>query len=377
MPRPLKIWINTGEISGDLHGALLYAALKSRDPSLNIMGMGGPALRAEGMPCPFDVEELSVMGFTEVIAQLPHILKLLKRIEDKLREEKPDALVVVDAPSFHFQLIKKARMLGIPVYYFISPKIWAWKQRRTWFIKENVRRMLCILPFEVEFYKRFGMTVDYVGNPLLDEMNLPELERITPISKRIGLLPGSRKREITSLLPQFGIAAQKLLAQDPQLQFHCMTAPGRSEADLRTLWPAEVPITFHSPEVRYPLMRSCQMILAASGTAVLETALAGTPTIITYKVSPVTYALGRLIVKVKFIGLPNLIAGRSIFPELLQQDCNGENLARVAWNWLKDDGAALQAVRADLRALRELVGKPGATDRAAQVILNDLGAVSQ
>ncbi|MDL2307086.1 lipid-A-disaccharide synthase [Desulfovibrio sp. OttesenSCG-928-C06] len=374
--KPSSIWISTGEISGDMHGASLFKALRSHDPSLRLLGMGGPALRALGFESLFQVEELSVMGFTEVLGQLPKIMRLLKNIEKRMQQERPDALVVIDAPDFHFRLIKAARRLNIPVYYYISPKLWAWRQNRAKFIRENVRRMISILPFEVEFYQKFGMQVDYVGNPLLDSLDLPRLDAIEPQDGLIGLLPGSRRKEVSSLMPEFGIAAGILKEARPDLRFCCACAPGLEEDYLRSFWPADLPLEFFSPDERYEAMRRSQMLLAASGTAVLESALIGTPTIISYKLSPITFSLGKLLIKVPFVGLPNLIAGHEIFPEMLQEAASGQNLAAAALRWLEPEPGArgLGDVKADLAELRRIVGEPGATGRAASIILEDLAA---
>lgn len=390
----LKIWINTGEISGDLHGSTLAQALWRREPGLRLLGMGGPAMRAAGVESLFQVEELSVMGLTEVLGKLPKILRLLKQVEKKLELERPDALVVIDAPSFHFRLIRKARRLGIPVYYYISPKVWARNEKRVFFLKENVRRLISILPFEAEFFARYGMKIDYVGNPLLDALNLPELDRLEALPGRVGFLPGSRRREVSALMPEFATAARAMLERKPGLEFCCAVAPGLSEEYLRSFWDDGIPITFFRPEERYPAMRRCEILLAASGTAVLESALIGTPTLIVYKLSGLTFALGKILVKSPFIGLPNLIAGHEIFPELLQGQADGANLARLALHWLEPGRAEfgtgpcyrtlkprgdkesrllpIDEVRSELAQLRQSVGGPGATDRAAGIILEDL-----
>ncbi|MDR1124894.1 MAG: lipid-A-disaccharide synthase [Deltaproteobacteria bacterium] len=392
--RPPKIWINTGEISGDLHGASLAKALWELEPNLRLLGMGGPAMRAAGVENLFQVEELSVMGLTEVLAKLPKILRLLKSVEKRLELEKPDALAVIDAPAFNFRLVRAACRLGIPVYYYISPKVWARNEKRVFFLKENVRRLISILPFEVEFFAKYDLPVDYVGNPLLDALNLPELDKLSPIPGRVGLLPGSRRREVSSLMPEFATAARLLLEQKPELEFCCAVAPGLDEAYLRSFWDKSLPIAFFRPEERYQAMRRCEMLFAASGTAVLESALIGTPTLIAYKLSRLTFALGKLLVKSPFIGLPNLIAGREIFPELLQAQADGTNLARLALHWLepeRDGGApgasyltlkpkggregrllAIGEVRRELAELRQSLGGPGATGRAAGIILDDL-----
>ncbi len=411
-----KIWINAGEISGDMHGAALLQALKKRLPGVRCVGMGGPALEAQGMKTLFRVEELSVMGFIEVFSKLPKVFSLLRGIKAALAVEKPDLLICIDAASFNFRVIKAARKLGIPVLYHISPKIWAWGSGRGHFIKNNVRRLISILPFEPDFYKRFDMQVDYVGNPLVDLVNLPALEHIQSVPGRIGLLPGSRRKEITGLMPRFAGAA-KIMRDSlrasmnhsatesgnndtPELEFHCVAAPGVNPELLRQLWDDHggqgIPLYLHSPEKRYELMRSCQMIIAASGTATLECALVGVPTIITYVVSALTFFLGKTFVQVKYAGLPNLILDRELFPELLQEDCLPEPLAEAALRWI--DPGRQQAMhegklpgiwkgsagpgefRSVLEGLKELhgrMGEPGAVNRAAAVVAELLADISK
>lgn len=372
------IWISSGELSGDMHGASLMAALRKKDPSLSFIGMGGPHMAADPAFRPlFRIEELSVMGATEVLRQLPRILGLLSRIKAALAERKPRAVIVVDAPSFHFRVIKAARKLGIPVYYYISPKAWAWKESRALFLRENVRRLISILPFEVPFYKKFGMDVDYVGNPLVDMVDWEAIKDLAPVPGKIGLLPGSRRGEIASLTPEFGAGARILLEKLPHLSFHLVRAPGVSEATIRDLWPRDVPLVIDPPENRYAFMRSCEMLIAASGTVTLEAALTRTPTLVTYKVSPITYGLGRLVIKIPYISLSNLILGKALFPELLQRDADGANIAAKALEWLAPvgDTRPLEAVREELARLQHLMGEPGAVGRAADVILDDLNRI--
>ena len=370
-----SLWISAGEISGDIHGALLLKALRKRDPDLRFIGMGGPHLRAEGLEALFRVEDLSVMGITEVLGHLPRILRMLSAIKEALAREKPSAIVVIDAPDFHFRVIKAARALNIPVYYYISPKVWAWRQGRAAFIRDNVRRLFSILPFEVDFYRRFGMEIDYIGNPLVDMISYPELQAIPAEPGLIGFLPGSRKREVTALLREFGGAARILRQRLPHLRFACLRAPGIDESLLHSFWPEDVPVSFIDPDARWPFMRRCEMLIAASGTVTLESAILGVPTIATYKVSPLSYAVGRLLVRVPFFSLPNLILEREVFPELLQSKCDAAPLADVALRWLlpKSGLQPLDRIRHDLDELRRLLGPPGAADRAAGMVVEDLG----
>jgi lipid-A-disaccharide synthase len=318
-----------------------------------------------------------------VLGHLPRILSMLSEIKRAMVRERPRAVVVIDAPDFHFRVIKIARSLGIPVYYYISPKVWAWRRGRAEFIREHVRRLISILPFEVEFYRTFGMEIDYVGNPLVDLVDYPSLERIAPEFGHVGFLPGSRKSEITSLLPEFGGAARIMLRHMPHLRFSCVRAPNVDESLLRSLWPPDVPVAFEPPDNRWALMRRCEMLIAASGTVTLESAIVGTPTIAVYKVSPISYAVGWALLKIPYMSLANLILGREVFPELLQKDCDAVPLATRALAWLRppvsDSGspdAPLALVRKELAEVRKRLGPPGAPDRAAAIILNDLRAAT-
>ena len=368
------LWINAGELSGDMHGALLLKALREKDPSLSFTGMGGPYLREAGLDARFSTDQLSVMGFTEVLGHLPRIFKLIADIKTAMAKVRPEAVIVIDAPDFHFRVIKAAKALGIPVYYYISPKVWAWRENRAKFIQANVRRLISILPFEAAFYKRFNMDIDYVGNPLVDIVDYPSLKDLTPVPGQIGLLPGSRKREVTSLLPEFGKAARILRERLPHLTFTCVRAPGLTEDFLRAHWPSDVPVEFLAPENRWQFMRRCEMLIAASGTVTLESAIVGTPTIATYKVAPLTHAIGRMLIKAPYMSLANLIMEKEIFPELLRETWDGETLAAKALEWLlpKPGETPLERVRTELDEVRRRLGEPGAPTRAAEIILEDL-----
>jgi lipid-A-disaccharide synthase len=346
--------------------------------------MGGPHLRdLDNFVSLFRVEDLSVMGVGEVLARLPGILKLLGRIKEALRETRPAALIAVDAPSFNFRVIKAARELDIPVYYYIGPKIWAWKEKRACFLQANVRRLISILPFEEAFYRRFGMRIDYVGNPLMDMIDWPRIDALSPEPGRVGFLPGSRGKEITALMPEFGKAARIMKARRPELAFACAAAPGLDRDWLRSLWPSDLALDILPPDDRYAFMRRCDMLIAASGTATLEAALIGTPTLVTYKVSPLTWMAGKCLLKVPYISLSNLILDQALFPELLQRQSDGKNVAARALAWLEPDaagGRALDHVREALAPLRGMMRKAGATAGAAAlaggIILDDLRTVS-
>jgi lipid-A-disaccharide synthase len=368
------IWISAGEASGDLHGALLARALKARDPGLDIAGMGGPAMQEAGCRIEFPMRLVSVLGGTEVLAALPRILKLFWQTRRRFKELKPKAVVVIDCPEIHFRVARIAHRLAIPAYYFVCPQVWAWRTHRVRLIQRDFRKALCILPFEREFYARHGCDAQYVGNPLLDQLPLAELDALAVTPGRIGILPGSRRKEIAALLPGFAAAARILRGSRPDLRFLLLRAPGIEAAYLRAFWPAGLPVDIVEPGDRYRGMRACELLLAASGTATLESALIGTPTVVAYRLSRLSFAVARRVVKVPFVSLPNLILGREVFPELLQERANAEGIAAVARAWLAD-GALLASIRKDLGRLRQVMGEPGVPGRAAGIILDDLAGL--
>jgi lipid-A-disaccharide synthase len=368
------LWISAGEASGDIHAASLLSALRQREPGLQAVGMGGPALTAAGCDVRFPMRLISLVGFTEVFSGLPRILKLLGEVKRALVETKPRAIILIDCPDFHFRVARMARKLGIPVYYYVSPQVWAWRSGRVEFLRRFTRRVLCILPFEKDFYASRGMDVDYVGHPLMDQMPLDELDAIRPDPDLLGLLPGS------TLLPEFAQAALQLRREFPSLRVALARAPGLDPAYLRSFLPPELPVEIIEPDDRYRMMRSSRVLLAASGTVTLEAALIGTPTVVAYRLSALSYAIGKLVIQVKWASLANLIMGREVFPELLQDKANAQYFAAQLRTWIvpgPEGDNALEAARADLAGLRERVGGPGAAGRAADIILNDLREMSR
>lgn len=361
------IWISAGETSGDLHGQLLVHALRDQRPAARFVGMAGPAMRHEGVEALFDTASLSVMGFTEVLVQLPRILGLLREVRTQMARVRPDVVVVIDAPDFHFRVARIAGKLGIPVAYYISPKLWAWREGRVKFLRRHVDRLISILPFEANFYLRHGMAIDYVGHPLLDSIRTPEVLATPQQPRRIGILPGSRRREITALLPVFARTAALLGARFPDLEFVLPVAPGMDREFIERWWTSEIPVRLTDSDDRYAVMRSCRAIMAASGTATLETALLGVPTAVAYKFSWPTYLLGRLLVRVPHMSLPNLILNAQVFPEFLQHAARPSSLAATLARWV-DDTPSRDRLLEQLDSLPALLGGGGAAGRAARII---------
>lgn len=371
------LWINAGELSGDIQAGAVLREIRQMRPDLAVIGMGGPNLAAAGQKNLFNVNDLSIMGLSEVITAIPRALRLLGKIKIALQETHPCAVVLVDAPEFNFRVAAIASQLEIPVYYFIPPKVWAWRTYRVKYLQKYIRKLFCILPFEPNFYRKHGLNVDYVGNPLVGMVNWEKLKEIDPEKGRIGFMPGSRCKEIEALLPIFAKTAELLATKyGSAISFHCLRAPNISEDALRSLWQVNVPIVFDQPEDRYVAMRKCRCLLAASGTATLETGLAGVPTVVSYKVTPISAFLGRRLIKVPWVSLTNLIMEREVFPEFLQEKATPENMAKQVEHWL-DDTPKREALLSDLEILRQRCGSPNSASIAATHLLKELDELPQ
>ncbi|ADW17729.1 lipid-A-disaccharide synthase [Desulfobulbus propionicus DSM 2032] len=378
-----EVMIVAGEASGDLHGANLVRAMREQRPELRFCGMGGRELHAAGVELLCDAAKLAVVGAFEVLSHLGDILAARRALIERMRDRRPGLLILIDYPDFNLLLARSAKKLGIPVFYYISPQVWAWRKGRVRTIKRLTDRMAVILPFEQSFYARYGVRVDFVGHPLMDAVH-PDLSpaqfraahRIEPTRKLVGLLPGSRRKEVAALLPDF-LAAAELLARDhPQAYtFLIPLAPtiGRTLLDEHGLaaWLGRYDYRVIS-EGRYAMMAACDAVVAASGTVLLELALLGVPTVATYRVSPRTYFLGRLLIRnLRFFSLVNLIGEREIIPELLQDAVTPGRIASELRNMLDND-VARQSMLAGLREVRERLGGPGASRRAADIALQVL-----
>ncbi|MCL2458032.1 MAG: lipid-A-disaccharide synthase [Desulfobulbus sp.] len=375
-----EVMIVAGEASGDLHGARLVQALQALDPCLRFCGMGGQELRAAGVELLADAAKLAVVGAVEVLSHLGDILRARRALIERMRARRPALLILIDYPDFNFLLARKAKQLGIPIFYYISPQLWAWRSGRIRTIKRLVDRMAVILPFEPSFYARHGVQVDFVGHPLLDSVKpglspdaFKSQHAIEPNRTLVGLLPGSRRKEIAALLPVF-LDAAGLVARDlPRVTFLLPQAPtiNRDLLDQYGLaaWQERLDIRVVS-EGRYAMMAACDAAMAASGTVVLELGILGVPTVAAYRMSPHTYWLGRLLIRgVRFFSLINLIADREVIPELLQNAANPEQIARATLTMLQDEEKR-QATLAGLAEVRRRLGGPGASQRAAAAALD-------
>lgn len=373
-----SIFISAGEASGDLHASRVVRALKALDPSARITCMGGSNLRAAGAEVLVDNRELSVVGLFEVFRHARAILAGWRKIKSHLTRERPDVVVLVDFPDFNFLLGRAAAKLGIKIFYYISPQVWAWRTGRVRTLKRLANEMAVILPFETEFYRRRGMDVHYVGHPLLDVMeSAPSVrearERYGSDSSSpvVGILPGSRHGEIRLLLPLLLETASRLREEIPGISFLLPVAPTLDSEEIRKAAEARrLPIRLVEGDA-YGVIRACDLLLTVSGTVTLEAAILGVPMIVVYKVSNLSYYTGRHLIKVKYVGLPNLIAGRSIVPELLQLDANPDRLTAEALSFLKKPERLAEQHR-ELEKIQAHLGNSGVADRTAKLILEVL-----
>jgi lipid-A-disaccharide synthase len=377
-PEP-SILLSAGEASGDLHGASLCRALRELHPGVRLIGMGGPRMAAAGMELVADVSGHAVVGTSEALGRIPRLYSAYRLLKARLIEERPRVLVVIDFPEFNLRLARIARRAGVPVVYFIPPQLWAWRRGRIRQMARRVRRVLAVLPFEEQLYQDAGVPVDFVGHPLLDVLPL-DLDRaearrrldVDPGESLIGLLPGSRREEVERLLPPMLVAAKRLSAAGVARRFALGLAPSVDAASVRRLVKAAVdeggPRVDVFEQRTYEVMAAADVVLISSGTATLEAALLGAPMVVCYRVSRVTEAVVRLLVKVRWCSLPNLIANRGVVPEVLQDDLTGHRLAAEALRLIEDPAAA-SAQRAAFEHVRAQLGAPGVARRAAQAVI--------
>jgi lipid-A-disaccharide synthase len=370
-----KIMLSVGEASGDLHGASLARALKTLAPEVELLGMGGSGMRDAGVDIVYDIADLGVMGLVEVLFNLRKMFRQRDMLVDVMERERPDVLVIIDYPGFNLKLAAKAKKLGIPVVSYISPSVWAWGRGRAKGVAETVNQIAAIFPFEAEIYRQAGAKVTFVGHPLLDIVR-PEWPReeayrhfnADPSRPVVLLLPGSRRQEIDRLLPPMLEAAVKLSQTVPGCQFFLPVASTISREILQNMlqrYAVNVQLTTGNT---YDLMNISDLALATSGTVTLEAALLKVPSVIIYKTAFLTYVIGKQLVKIENIGLPNIVAGRRIVPELLQYQADAENIAAQALTLLTDPQVRAR-VMTDLEEVRQRLGESGAVERVARLVL--------
>ena len=374
-PSPHHIFLIAGEASGDLHGAILVKALKRHHEPILFSGIGGLAMQNAGVHIVVDAVTLSVVGFTEVFSRLPGILSGMAAAKSFLRQNHPDLLILIDFPDFNMKMAEYAKKLGIPILYYISPQIWAWRSGRVKTIGRLVDHIAVILPFEAAFYRRHRVPVTFVGHPLLDEFQGP-LPYPPPFGRDfppvVGLLPGSRESEIFRHLPIL-LQAAEIVAEQMDVRFILSIAPGAPITAVESIAAPfqqriHLNIDTHGARAVFP---QAHLVVAASGTVTLEAGIAGTPLIIIYKISPVSYRLGKILIRVPNIGLVNLIAEKEIAPEFIQDQANPQTIANAVRHLLNHP-AELDAMRHAFADVRYKLGGPGASSRVADIVVNML-----
>lgn len=364
-----------GEASGDLHGARLVEALRRLAPHLTVEGMGGVQMRTAGVRLLADAADTAVVGLIELWEKRRALRAALQRLRVHLASVRPALLILIDFPDFNLLLARTAHRVGVPVCYFISPQVWAWRRGRICTIRHLVRKVLVLFPFEEALYRQAGVDVTFVGHPLLDVLaEVPSREAcratlgIPETSQVLGLLPGSREAEVRRHLPLLLRAASRLTIARPNLQVLVGLAP---TLDARVAGAAVAASGTKTTVIHgrtHEMIRAADLLLAVSGTVTLEAAILGTPMIITYRLATISYALARLLVHVRFIGLPNLVANEGIVPELIQFDATPERLAATAEQILGSPERQAR-MRAALGEVRARLGTGGAAERAAREVL--------
>ena len=377
MTRKTRLLISSGETSGDLYGAEMVKRLRPSVPGLEVFGLGGDRLASEGTRLVAHVRNLAVVGLLEVVTHLRRLRGIFRRVLEEVDRDRPDLAVLIDYPDFNLRLARELKNRGVRVVYYVSPQLWAWRGGRIRTVRETVARMLVIFPFEETLYRRAGVPVSFVGHPLLDVLR-PEADPaafvgrlgLDPGRPVVALLPGSRRQEVAHNLPPLVGAIDRIGGARPDVQFVLAAAPGLDPS----LFGAHLgsrPVRVVAGQTQ-AVIGSATLALVASGTATVETALLGTPMVVVYRLAPLTYRLGRPFVRVDRFAMVNLIAERTVAPELIQGDFTPERVAGEALGLLSDPERR-RRMKADLDEVRRRLGGPGASARAAEAVLEELG----
>jgi lipid-A-disaccharide synthase len=375
-----KLFFIAGEASGDLSAAHLIKEIKKLSPSIEITGIGGKKMQEAGLRIIFPAEKIGITGFFEVISKIGLLKNVFDSCIKHLDEYRPDALVLVDYPGFNLRIAKQAKKRNIPVIYFISPQVWAWGSERIESIKKYVDRMMVVFGFEEEIYKKHNVPVKFVGHPLLDIVK-PQLDRncfrkthnISENVSLIALLPGSRNNEVQRLLPVFILSAEIIRQEIKDAMFIIAKSPFLIENIYKTyLQKSKLPILLNNST--YNILNGSDVAIVCSGTATLETAIIGTPMVVAYKTSLLSFLLAKRLVKIKNMALVNVIAGKRIVPEYVQKKASAENIAKEVISILKNKEKYIN-IKEDLRRVKEKLGSPGAGKRAAWEIINFLNGL--
>ena len=371
----MKIMISAGEASGDLHGANLAKKIKELCPTAELFGMGGVKMEAEGVEILQGIDKLGVMGLFASLGLIRKLFKIRSRMLEELSRRKADVLVVIDYAEYNTSLARKAYKMGIPVVFYISPSAWIWRKGRAKDVAAISDRVASIFPFEAKVYREAGANVTEVGHPLVDiavpTRSFEEAQaffEIDPTKKQILMMPGSRRQEIEKVLPMMVEAAEILLKKDAALEFFLPLAHTIPEEWVRPyLAGKEIPLRIIRDDT-YDLISICKVGMITSGTASLEAAILGLPAVIVYRTSPLTYWVGRRLTDIELFGLPNIVSGEGILPELLQDEVTGERIAAEVVKWLEDSEEYQKATH-NLAKMKEKLGGGGAVRRTAEVVL--------
>lgn len=370
-----NILIVSGEPSGDLHASNLVRELKKIDPNIRFFGMGGKLSAAEGVEIVFDISSIALVGVIEVLKNIFTVGKAFNSVLKKIDSDRPEAAILVDYPGFNLRLARQLKKRSIPVIYYISPQVWAWGENRIKIIKECVKKILVFFKFEEDLYRKHGIDVEFTGHPLIDVVKVTAskedtLKRygLSKEKKTVALLAGSRRMEIKVLLPLLAGAAEIISKNPVNVQFIISKHPDTG-AELYKDILKRYKLEYRMVEGDvYNVLAASDIAIVASGTATLETAITGTPLVIIYKTNALTYILGKMVAKTRFLGLVNIIAGRELAPELLQNNATPEKIAAKTAGMLGDE-SKLQAMRKDLKKISSSLGPEGAYMKAAKAIL--------
>lgn len=375
------VLIVAGESSGERHGASLVRAFRKLHPGARFFGIGGPRMAAEGVEVLVPSVDLSVMGLFEVVAHIPRFRRIFSRIVREAAARRPAAAVLIDSPDFNLRLAKKLRRAGIPVLYYISPTVWAWRKGRLETVRRNVSRMMLIFPFEERLYKEAGVPAVFIGHPLVEQVRAEAGREaflgkhgLDPAKRLVLLLPGSRVGELRRHLPVVAGAVAELRS-DPRLQFALLLAEGLRREDLMALWPGPLDDLAVLDAEGYEAMAAADVVLSSCGTATLEAALLGTPVVAFYRISPLTYRAGRRFVRIDRYSIVNILAGKPVVPELIQDRFTPGSLAREALRIL-DSPEARAAMKKEFQGVRESLGEGRASENAARELATLIAAAT-
>ena len=374
---PARLLLSAGEASGDMYAARLATALKQR-ANIEIFGMGGPQMRAAGVDIVTDYSEVSVVGITEILSHLPSLVRAMRHLVTEAERRKPAFAILTDFPGFHLRLARKLKPRGIKNIYYICPQFWAWRPWRVRIVRRRFAQALCIFPFEEKFYVDAGVSVKFIGHPLvgavqasLDRHSFCRQQNLDPQKPIVTILPGSRSAELRQHLPVIREAAQRIHHESPA-QFVIAAAPSTNLAFLREAWPPDLPVRIVVAET-YNALAAADAAIVSSGTATIEAALLDVPMVVVYRVTPLTALLAKPLVRTPFFSMVNLIAEKRGVPELIQSDFTPNRVAAEILRLL-NDRAAREALRRDLAEVRRRLGPHGAVDRAADAILELIAA---